>query len=355
MAEHVARLRNLWKVANDMGAKIEDGQFRTIFISLLGEEWDNVVPVLHTYKTSAEVISFVTMHAERLNRTGVPSTSTPAPQALAANTNFDTRRAARKNLTCTNAQCGAPGKKGHTIDNCFWPGGGKQGQWPTWWKGKQGPAVAPAANTNANTVETFAFSVWTIPEAFIHPYDADGIQAVHFRGEEVLASPESFMAWEEAAEATIASTLPDATTTASESSGFEVLDTTSSEFEFVSDISSVVSGDDTDTDDEMPVLQSINDLDAYHGFDFTSRRPSRLGSKFRILGTGVVRKVIMHQGQKKELALNALHTPDITVHLISISKLDASGYSVEFGQGKAVFKKPDGSPFMAGALVSGMY
>ncbi|KAJ7465351.1 hypothetical protein B0H11DRAFT_1733668, partial [Mycena galericulata] len=125
MAEHVARLRNLWKVANDMGAKIEDGQFRTIFISLLGEEWDNVVPVLHTYKTSAEVISFVTMHAERLNRTGAPSTSNPVPQALATNTNFSALRAARKKLTCTNPQCVTAGRKGHTMEDCFWPGGGK--------------------------------------------------------------------------------------------------------------------------------------------------------------------------------------------------------------------------------------
>ncbi|KAJ6475194.1 hypothetical protein DFH09DRAFT_852606, partial [Mycena vulgaris] len=113
-----------------MGASIDDAQFCTIFISLLGEEWDMVVPVLHTYKSSAEVISFVTMHAERLNRTGVPSSSTPAPQALAANTNFDTHRAARKNLVCSNVQCGAPGKKGHTNTDCFWPGGGKEGQWP---------------------------------------------------------------------------------------------------------------------------------------------------------------------------------------------------------------------------------
>jgi hypothetical protein len=79
------------------------------------------------------------------------------------------------------------------------------------------------------------------------------------------------------------------------------------------------------------------------------------GSKFCILATGVVRKTIMFQGQKKEITLNAIHTPDITVNLISISKLDASGYFVEFGRGKATFKKPDGLLFMAGMLVNSMY
>ncbi|KAJ7901476.1 hypothetical protein B0H13DRAFT_2336057 [Mycena leptocephala] len=54
-----------------------------------------------------------------------------------------------------NAQCGAPGKKGHTIADCFWPGGGKEGQWRSWWKGKRPPVVA-------NNVEVFAFTAWTI-------------------------------------------------------------------------------------------------------------------------------------------------------------------------------------------------
>jgi hypothetical protein len=99
MPEHVSRLRNLWQAANDMGGKIDDSAFRSIFISLLGEEWDNVVPVLFTFTTSAEVISFVTMHAERLTNR-VASSSTNPTQALAANTynDRDARRAAHKNL-----------------------------------------------------------------------------------------------------------------------------------------------------------------------------------------------------------------------------------------------------------------
>ncbi|KAJ7774184.1 hypothetical protein DFH07DRAFT_709168, partial [Mycena maculata] len=51
----------------------------------------------------------------------------------------------RKNLVCSNVQCGAPGKKGHSIADCFWPGGGKEGQWPAWWKGKR--PTAAVANT----------------------------------------------------------------------------------------------------------------------------------------------------------------------------------------------------------------
>jgi hypothetical protein len=248
LSEHVSRLRTLSQVANDMDAKIDDTTFRTIFISLLGEEWDNVVPALHTFKTSSEVISFVSMHAERLNR--VPSTSTSTlTTALAANTydNRDARRAARKNLVCSNPQCGAPGRKGHTIADCFWPGGGKEGQWPSWWKGKRPTAVA-------NNVETFAFTAWTMPEAIVNVYDGTGVQAINFRGEEVIASPETLMSWNEAVDTTISVDIPDKNETASNaylgpsSNSFEFLDMSifSSEFDFLDDSA-------------MPPLQRVED------------------------------------------------------------------------------------------------
>jgi hypothetical protein len=36
-------------------------------------------------------------------------------------------------MSCINPICKAANRVGHTIDNCFWPGGGKEGQWPEWW------------------------------------------------------------------------------------------------------------------------------------------------------------------------------------------------------------------------------
>ncbi|KAJ7203300.1 hypothetical protein GGX14DRAFT_652149 [Mycena pura] len=503
LAEHVSRLRNLWQVANDMGAKIDDAGFRTIFISLLGEDWDNVVPVLYTFKTSSEVISFVTMHAERLNRVP-PSSSTTSTTALAANTftNRDARRAARKNLVCSNPQCGAPGRKGHTIADCFWPGGGKEGQWPAWWKGKRPTAVA-------NNVETFAFTAWTVPEAVVDIYDEAGIQTVDFRGEKVLASPESLMAWNEAVEATLPLTLregsdnepsPDFPQLGDASYSFDFVDGTSfsSEFELLAstmpDSEHVENSDDQDTgvvatpfpesraavqiaaeaflqagqpypgddhiqderrflvyqtsDTEHIVMDNMTDNDVListhhirdtdfdiiewyaahcrlvlglpadhsdasdddsidsdtdldsdgeddpdqsypevsalvadsqptkyvvvvdsgaieHCFcdrnDFTEYKPvesregnAAEGSKFRILATGVVRKIITYQGHRKEISFDAIHTPDST-NLISISKLDARGYIVEFGGGKAIFKRANGSVFMEAMLSGGMY
>jgi hypothetical protein len=38
----------------------------------------------------------------------------------------------KANLTCENPICKAAGWTGHLIDNCFWPGGGKEG--PRGWR-----------------------------------------------------------------------------------------------------------------------------------------------------------------------------------------------------------------------------
>ncbi|KAJ7660151.1 hypothetical protein DFH06DRAFT_988979, partial [Mycena polygramma] len=320
MSDHVTRLRNLWRAANDMGARIDDAQFRTIFISLLGEEWDTVVPVLHMFKTSAEVISFVTMHAERLNRTGVPSMAAPAPQALAANTNWDARRAARKNLVCTNAQCGAPSKKGNAIADCFWPGGGKAGQWPAWWKGKRGPTAA------ANAVESFAFSQRAGGRRFLVyvTSDTESVICDNHTGEDVLIRTEllrnpvfDLAAWYTHLRLA-AQGIPDAVL------AFLTDTPQPREYRVVADSAS--------TDH---CFWKREDFVEYYPVEREGKAAE--GSKFRILATGVVRKTITYLGQKKEITLNAIHTPDITVNLISVSKLDAGGFSVEFGRGKAVF------------------
>jgi hypothetical protein len=79
------------------------------------------------------------------------------------------------------------------------------------------------------------------------------------------------------------------------------------------------------------------------------------GSKFRILATGKVRKAFTHHGVQRFVTFDGLHTPDFTINLISVSRLDEKGFSVEFKKGKAVFKTSEGSPFMEGVLVDGMY
>ncbi|KAJ3978771.1 hypothetical protein F5890DRAFT_1394961, partial [Lentinula detonsa] len=52
---------------------------------------------------------------------------------------------------------------------------------------------------------------------------------------------------------------------------------------------------------------------------------------------------------------NALHVPDVSYNLVSISKLDALGYQVLFGKGIAKFFSPSGTHFLTGYGSDGLY
>src|ERR1700678_1772201 len=51
--------------------------------------------------------------------------------------------AARTNEPCTNPNCKAKKPSTHTLANCYWPGGGKEGQFP--------PGFGQRARANATT------------------------------------------------------------------------------------------------------------------------------------------------------------------------------------------------------------
>jgi hypothetical protein len=133
MGEHITTMCRLWVAASDVGAKIEDAQFRMIFMTSLNEDWRHVIPVLRTFVTSTEVINFVLEEAETNTHLNPPIPTTTLATNTFNNAARDAQRAAHKNQVCTNTTCSAEGKKGHTIDECFWPGRGKEGQWPSWW------------------------------------------------------------------------------------------------------------------------------------------------------------------------------------------------------------------------------
>ncbi|KAK6984553.1 hypothetical protein R3P38DRAFT_2575719, partial [Favolaschia claudopus] len=97
-----------------------------------------------------------------------------------------------------------------------------------------------------------------------------------------------------------------------------------------------------------------DDFIEYHPVELREGNAAE-GSKFRILATGTVRKTFTFAGRTKEITFSAIHSPDITANLISISKLDEKGCAVEFTKGKATFKDRNGVPFMEARLVDGMY
>ena len=120
---HISDLRTKWTKANAAGANIEDTDFHMILLSSLPTSWDSLIATLYDAKSLADIITRLTMHWSRLthNRTSTnPATTTTAPQA-----NTQRNQKPRSPLLCIKKNCG---HRGHLIENCYWPGGGKEGQ-----------------------------------------------------------------------------------------------------------------------------------------------------------------------------------------------------------------------------------
>jgi hypothetical protein len=145
---HIEKMRALKTLANDARASINDTRFKTKLIDSFPQSWDLICSVCYNMKTLAEVISALTSHGERIGQNNPTPPSNDTVKALEASIlalqakikmlcggskpshmpNLN-----KSHLVCENKVCG---KTGHLIGDCFQVGGGKEGQYPSWWKGK---------------------------------------------------------------------------------------------------------------------------------------------------------------------------------------------------------------------------
>ncbi len=110
-------------------------------------KWLPVIPSLYAMTSTADIFSALIAHGMILNR-GIRNkpTSGSSNTALAARVPID---------PCTNPNCKAKKRSTHSTANCYWPGGGKEGQFPpnfgqrTW---------ANFVSSNQETVEHFVLS-----------------------------------------------------------------------------------------------------------------------------------------------------------------------------------------------------
>ncbi|KAJ3764903.1 hypothetical protein FB446DRAFT_604132, partial [Lentinula raphanica] len=160
---YAERMRLLLKDAKDSGAEISNDQFITIFLdsfprnpmwavftgSLIGERnFNTIVSRLDEYYIHIG-------GGSKVQTTNIPSVDkVTALQAEVAelkamiaqgNARQTPRGPANPDLVCTNQNCRG---RGHTIENCWKLGGGKQGQYPKWWKGKRDAPLLPAPTAN---------------------------------------------------------------------------------------------------------------------------------------------------------------------------------------------------------------
>lgn len=192
---HIANLHTKWAKANSMGAKINDVDFRMVILSSLPASWDSLVAMLYTSTSSTKVITCLMMHWSRVGRSKMtlsPNTTTTALQANAKQGN----RGRNSNLKCDNcSHCG------HEKPDCYWEGGGKEGQFPPGF-GKRGgakgstnlssqhpPTMQGETTANIAVVDTSAYVCMAIvsPDEDLAPHymvstipDKDSVEAEFF-------------------------------------------------------------------------------------------------------------------------------------------------------------------------------
>jgi len=151
----ITDMRNKWSNARALGANIPDEDFKNIIINALPDSWDPAVAALYDPSmTSSEAISCLQTWYTRINRNWLTGTN----QNTTALQTFVPKQRQRSQLIYANPNCGC---QGHTIKNCYWPGGGKEGQFSLGF-GKRDGSRGMAINTRqghftqrptANTVE----------------------------------------------------------------------------------------------------------------------------------------------------------------------------------------------------------
>ncbi|KAF7353202.1 Gag-Pol polyprotein [Mycena sanguinolenta] len=118
----LSNIRNKGNNVRMMGGKADDKDLKNVLIRSLPAEprWLGLQGALFSAADLND--AFALIKALAIN-TGMPEHSIAATTPTALNTSIPKRK-------CTNPGCKAVNKSSHTAENCYWPGGGKEGQFP---------------------------------------------------------------------------------------------------------------------------------------------------------------------------------------------------------------------------------
>ncbi|PBK58803.1 hypothetical protein ARMSODRAFT_848379, partial [Armillaria solidipes] len=168
---YIEKMRKLRKEANDAGAGISDTSFKTTLLDSFPESWDSVVSTLYAEKNLTVVIARLIAHGERVvgrNSINNPSSTQESSMVQALQASIQALTLQVQSLSSKRSMAPRSDKShtandnckgvGHTLDECWKLGGGRQGQYPPWWKGKRDAPVPSSANL-ATTSSSEAGSV----------------------------------------------------------------------------------------------------------------------------------------------------------------------------------------------------
>jgi hypothetical protein len=332
--EHIKLLR-IRKAAVDNLATtpMDDETWRGVIIRSIPPtmKWLPVIPSLYAMSSSADIISTLSAHGMILGQGSGQRVTSSSSTALAA----------RATEGCINPNCKAKKRTTHTTADCYWPGGGKEGQFPPNF-GKRtkanvvtstaGQTTTPNTGTpSQSTVEHFALSV-QVPNTPGHSgvLIEDDPATIY-----IPATPER-----------TGILIEDDTHhphSALISNGFQKFGN-----------GKVPTFMDSAASDTMFV--SRDKFSSYTPVSRVGDSAKATGGDFEIVGEGTVVQRYRVEGKEREITYTrALHTPALNANLVSVSALDRAGLTTTFGQGQGIAKKADGTIVLSGKGVAGMY
>ena len=304
--DHIKLLRTRKAAVDNLSTSaMNDETWRGVIIRSIPPtpKWLPVIPSLYAMTSSADIISTLFAHGMIIGRETKVTTSTNSSS---------TALATRTTEACANPNCKAKKHSTHTTANCYWPGGGKEGQFP--------PNFGQRNRANVATTGSTSTSTSNQPEHFVLSAripNTSGESGVLINGEHsMVLITKGFQQFQNGRVPTF-------------------MDSGASDTMFVS-------------------RESFYDYKSIT--PRTGDSAKAVDGNFEIVGEGTVIQRYLVDGHERDITYTrALHTPTLNANLISISAFDRAGLTTTFGNGKGIIRKPDGTTVLTGQNVGGMY
>ncbi|KAF7372248.1 Gag-Pol polyprotein [Mycena venus] len=312
--ELLSNIRNKANVIRMLGKTVDDKAIKHVLIHSMPADprWLGLQGALFASTTTDEAFALIKTVAIS---TGMPehTAEVVTSTSTALNTSTQKRR-------CTNPQCKAINKTSHTFENCYWPGGGKEGQFPPNFRNRRpqaNQATAGAGDTGESTT--------------IHR-----VLMARMEDEDPL--------FPRATTCTTTHTAPEYL-----SEGF-IANTDTARCVFVSRTfenhspSVTITFLDSGASDHF--FRDWSDFAAYEALSMRTGKSAPI----------IQRRLCYCRRTVNITFKNALHAPSLSANLISVSQLDKAGYWSKFGGGEVgVYEGKDGMMLLRGRGSDGMY
>ncbi|KAJ3552616.1 hypothetical protein NP233_g12841 [Leucocoprinus birnbaumii] len=336
---HVVAMRNKWAHANALGAEITDKNFKTIMLNSLPHSWDPVVASLYRDMSSFEAISALQSWWIRISgdRVSNPVHAVTALQAV------NPGRRDRSQLFCTNPNCN---RTGHTIEVCYWKGGGMEGKFPPGF-GKRGGVRGSSAGTrqggfrNAPTMNLASQDTEADPQVFAMM----SMGSTDFKVPEFTPPPSSSVKTKvedvqcgEGVDRVSRKWLPD-----------EPIVYRATRYD------NILTLIDSGASDHCFANATLFSPYAPFPSAQTGLSAGR-DTTFDIVGKGAVKFMTAIGGVNRKVTFEeVLHTPNLRSNLISVSKLGQKGVRVEFTGSEATVLSANNVPIMSARRLGQLY